>query len=547
MNWNHCIICGGSGLLKCPADSKANNGIDVYKHFIECVGQFQAINALPMHPIFLKASADKSPEYILENRGKWHAHCRMQFTHSKFIKTEQAQKKKRKINDQVDEEFKKVKRQNVGNSDIDPDICIFCGVGLSKEKLINCSTLNCNHNLRTQAIELQDTSLLSRIATRDVIANESKYHFSCLTEFRNRHKSFKRAGNKEENIDFKHVIESRVFAEIVSFIESETEQGRFVLKLSTLHGIYHRRLHELGLEIETNKTRLKLRLMQHFHDDCQKQFDGKHTLLVFNEGMKDMLKTAMNSPDSKLEALEMVKLAKIIRRDMFSWESFKFSGTFPPNFQSNSVPPSLTALIAILLNGPNAQYQDAQESQACLTIAQLILFNSKNKPTTKAMSRHTKNKEPPLPVYLGLYIHTITRSRKIIDNLFKHGIAINYDRVMTLEKQLSTAICKRFEEENIVCPPNLRKGIFTVGAIDNIDNNPSSTTSKGSLHGTGMSIFQFPTQETPGISRIPITLEDECTDIAICLPESYTDVPHTEHKTITNMCQRWPYVMAMNV
>ena len=72
-------------------------------------------------------------------------------------------KKKRKLNDQVDEDFKNVKRQQVGNLDIQLDICIFCGVSLSKEKLINWSTEKFNHNLGTQAIELQDTSLLSRI------------------------------------------------------------------------------------------------------------------------------------------------------------------------------------------------------------------------------------------------------------------------------------------------------------------------------------------------------------------------------------------------
>lgn len=36
--------------------------------------------------------------------------------------------------------------------------------------------------------------------------------------------------------------------------------------------------------------------------------------------------------------------------------------------------------------------------------------------------------------------------------------------------------CERFKEEGIVSPVHLRKGLFTIGALDNLDHNPSSTT-----------------------------------------------------------------------
>ena len=56
---------------------------------------------------------------------------------------------------------------------------------------------------------------------------------------------------------------------------------------------------------------------------------------------------------------------------------------------------------------------------------------------------------------------------------------------------LATAICKQFEDEGVVCPAKLRKGLFVVGALDNLDYNPSSTTAQDSFHGTGTSVFQF--------------------------------------------------------
>ena len=48
-----------------------------------------------------------------------------------------------------------------------------------------------------------------------------------------------------------------------------------------------------------------------------------------------------------------------------------------------------------------------------------------------------------------------------------------------MEKVLAQNLCKQFREENIVCPPSLRKGLYTVAAIDNVDHNPSSPTATG--------------------------------------------------------------------
>lgn len=79
-----------------------------------------------------------------------------------------------------------------------------------------------------------------------------------------------------------------------------------------------------------------------------------------------------------------------------------------------------------------------------------------------------------------------------MNKLSKLGLCISYDRVLELENSLATAVCKCYEEEQLVCPPRLRTGLFTVGAFDNIDHNLSSTTSMESFHGNGISVFQFP-------------------------------------------------------
>lgn len=66
--------------------------------------------------------------------------------------------------------------------------------------------------------------------------------------------------------------------------------------------------------------------------------------------------------------------------------------------------------------------------------------------------------------------------------------------------------------------------MFTGGAFDNIDYNPSSTTALGSLHGTGISVFQFPTESDPGTLQEPLVIELNPSS-KYSLPESYTNVP----------------------
>ena len=81
------------------------------------------------------------------------------------------------------------------------------------------------------------------------------------------------------------------------------------------------------------------------------------------------------------------------------------------------------------------------------------------------------------------------------------GISISYDRVLDLEDRIAASVCEQCGKDGVVSPICLKKQLFTVGAIDNLDYNPSSTTSQSSFHGTGISLIQFPTKDNPGIDR----------------------------------------------
>ena len=76
-----------------------------------------------------------------------------------------------------------------------------------------------------------------------------------------------------------------------------------------------------------------------------------------------------------------------------------------------------------------------------------------------------------------------------------------------------------------MCPAQLRKGLFTIGALDNLDHNPSSTTAKGSFHGTAISLFQSPTRSKMGHLQDEICLASLEARKKHVLPDNFTVVP----------------------
>ena len=114
-----------------------------------------------------------------------------------------------------------------------------------------------------------------------------------------------------------------------------------------------------------------------------------------------MIKDAVRQRDFSEDALIFAKVAGIIRKDMFSNKGFTFSGSFTKDCQESIVRASLKSLVAMILTGVNIENTEAQESQSCLTVCQTIFFNAKERRTVKSktgQTRHTKAREPPLPL-----------------------------------------------------------------------------------------------------------------------------------------------------
>jgi hypothetical protein len=469
---------------------------------------------------------------LRKNKAKWHKSC---YNNCSKLKYERAlRKRKSEDNLQMTDPVKT--RAQVGSityrdSEESHSVCFFCEeMGGTLHK---AATLAIDTRVRSAATQLQDRKLLTKLASGDMHAIDAVYHASCLAGLYNRVRKMQQT-SANENEAQSISLEAIALAELVSYIEENRQQGTFVL--SNLVKLYSSTLKELGAAVpeRINSTRVKERL-QSVVPDLKSYNDGKEVRLAFSHNINAALELAENH-DFDAEAVHLAKTASIIRRELLKSQP-KFNGSFDQHCQRQAVPASLLALVSMILEGSSIKKEKSDENEklartAALTISQLLIFNAINrKRATQSSeesvpSRHSIKRETPLPLYLGLVIHAETRKKQLVDKFYRLGLSVSYDRVLQVSTDLGNGVCALYEEEGVVCPPKLRRALFTTGNVDNIDHNTSSRTAKDSFHGTAITLTQHPTEDTNGIDRNSVLLDPEApkTKVLSQLPESYTDV-----------------------
>lgn len=177
---------------------------------------------------------------------------------------------------------------------------------------------------------------------------------------RNRHRSLVRQHEQESggSSDEKET-KARASVELFTHVENCAEDGTFYFKFSDLHQLYEKRLKCLGVQKETNRTRLKEKVLAYF-PQAQEQSDGKNNIMVFEQGMQ------LVECDYEGDALLLAEVAKIVRKEIANHNDFQFDDEFPSGYQQGSVPYTLNALVSMLLNGADLKDKGFTDSQANL-------------------------------------------------------------------------------------------------------------------------------------------------------------------------------------
>ena len=398
--------------------------------------------------------------------------------------------------------------------------CFFC----HKEtgKLHQASTYKLNNRVLQIAKLLDDVEIINKLTERDMMAWESVYHSDCLIKFYKKGKEIEQVSGGS---DVDSQISCTAFVELTTYMSDCAEEDKStIFKLDDLIKFYEKRISALGGTIngKIHSTRFKNRLLSHFENLVESQKEGKHVYLVFDEELGAVLKTVFeNTLDD--DAFTLSKAARILRREIFSEDYQPFKGSFSSDCQKEFLPHFVNSFVDTLLHGQNYVTSNEYLEQNVLTIAQLIIQNSIKRVRKDSTSCvFNISRESPISTYLGLMVHAKTRKKGVIEELNELGLSIPYKRVLSITDSLSATVLKEYKEDKVVCPRVLKKDEFTTGALDNLDIDPSSSTSKGSFHGTAISLFQRKTSQHNDINTRRTVLEKG--DKLAELPKSYSEV-----------------------
>lgn len=406
--------------------------------------------------------------------------------------------------------------------------CFICeSKGSKKNPLRKVTSSDIDKKVRYCAKKTKNVELLEKLSHGDLISNKCEYHLACLTKVYR----IDCEERKDECVDRVKVekIKNQVIDDIVKFIEQSYETDKCVcFKFSNIVKMHKNILTKMSCDYFIHGTRLKEAILMKL-PKMLVQAVGKEVFLFFLEGQEEAVSLLYNEQSCKLldkDTVLLQKAAKLLRNDLFLQKNI-FKGYLNDKCEANSTPSSLARFLNNVLRGVD---DSLNHSNAVKSISQLIQFNyvcNQRKTSVLLHSTHAIYRETPIPIYIALKIYSTTRKRSIIDMFNQLGLCISYDRVQTISNQFANSVISHYDKYGIIGPSTFQKNVFTTGCVDNIDHNPSATTSKDSFHGTAISLNQHPTTQPSPRSDTSVNVFFDFEDLSTKLqhlPDEYTQV-----------------------
>ena len=349
---------------------------------------------------------------------------------------------------------------------------------------------------KKMALTLNHEGILRRLSSGDVASNELFYHMNCLNKYRNKYNSAVKKSSKGhievEDAD----SEKRIALKKVIFYLKDTETAcpGTLFSVADLEDMYANFLISDTIVHKKHSTRFADLLVNEV-SGLKKKTDKKAVNVFFDSATTGTGTSEETYFDSLIRVIEPVrnamhKLCKINSRSL----------TVDKKGQISSVPIELLTLINLLQDGINLK--DEGFSKESLAISQVIMYNFRynvRKEGISSYKRHNQCTETPFPLYVAVKIYSKCRSKTLINWLyFVGGISLPYKSILELTRDIGNRIIAQYENDGVFLPSILRKGILTIIAKDNIDQNSKSTTASKHCHQTSLSVFQFPTVGNPG-------------------------------------------------
>ena len=290
--------------------------------------------------------------------------------------------------------------------------------------------------IRKIAHEMNTDKLLRKRSVGDMVATEARYHRTCLIKFYNSYRKHK--NNKREQVK-EQLMEGIASSKVLEFIEgsilASDETTTPVFYLKELTEMYKKHLIAQGATENANsvnQTRLKNAILDNVPGLCVIK-SGKYVLLTLNGELGRALFNACLSSCSD-DGILLAKAAQIIRKDLLRYEQ-QFSGNISSERQFEVIPSSIFQLISLIIEDGYTQDSTPECPEKIIgNLSRLVMFNtvkSKRKETVSHV-HHSKLKEPPLSVHLGMLIHNKTRKKGLVNEFAEQELSISYSRLQEI-------------------------------------------------------------------------------------------------------------------
>ena len=198
-----------------------------------------------------------------------------------------------------------------------------------------------------------------------------------------------------------------------------------------------------------------MRLLASF-PDLTAHTEGRDKMLTFDQHLGGALRKACDHDD---EALYLARAAQIVHQEIFE-RKFSFNGSFQKGCQQEAIPNSLLALVNMIQEGPDILHQTqlgtSPSTSSAHSISRLLIFNSvKHTRSANATSstHHSRDRESPLPIYIALKMHGLTRKRTLVDTFFILGMCVSYDRLLQITADMAEAFVQDSKQTTLCVHP----------------------------------------------------------------------------------------------
>ena len=292
IDWDLYVLCQNNSdePLICPT-------LAGYTTLVNNLTNFAQHNALPISVRLLEMDDGSGILSTLSNNhAKYHKICRNKYDSYKL--TRWLSSVSTASDTAVGMSISRPTRSSHVTADI-RNSCLFCDGGSTlTQPLVSACTKDIGPRIHAQAVEMQDSKLLAKMASTDFIALEVKYHKDCYTHFHNSCRSHQRAASSNDS-DPHRLTYGSVLTELVQYMEemflySDTAP---VFRLSELTRLVANRMTNLGApsdENSVNRTRLKDNLLT-IIPGLREDKSGREVLLMFEPDVADAIMKHVNT------------------------------------------------------------------------------------------------------------------------------------------------------------------------------------------------------------------------------------------------------------